>query len=73
MRVFTFLLFVLTIVAGFLSYNGVGSLTETVKLTYAYLALLTVACTLISLTIRPAAPDGVPTQVHDSASIDLQS
>ncbi|MBV8897378.1 MAG: hypothetical protein JO051_12760 [Acidobacteriaceae bacterium] len=54
MRVFTYLLFVLTVVAGLLSYYGIGTLTETVKLTYAYLALSTVACVLISLTMRPA-------------------
>ena len=54
MRVFTYLLFFLTVIAGFLSYNGIGTLTETVKLTYAYLALSTVACVLISLTMRPA-------------------
>ena len=54
MRVFTYLLFFLTVIAGLLSYYGIGTLTETVKLTYAYLALSTVACVLISLTMRPA-------------------
>lgn len=60
MRVFTFFLFILTIVAGCLSYKGLGDLTETLKLTYAYLALSTVACALITLTIRP--------QVHTEAA-----
>jgi len=59
MRVFTILLFVLTIVAGFLSYYGIGNLTETVKLTYAYLALSTVASALITLTMRPAVAQGI--------------
>lgn len=53
MRVFTFFLFMLTIVAGCLSYKGLGDLTEIVKLTYAYLALSTVACASITLTMRP--------------------
>jgi hypothetical protein len=60
MRVFTYLLFVLTVIAGFLSYKGIGTLTETVKLTYAYLALSTVACALISLTMRPAIQRRIP-------------
>lgn len=60
MRVFTYLLFVLTLIAGFLSYKGVGNLTETVKLIYAYFALSTVACALISLTMRPAMQRRVP-------------
>lgn len=60
MRVFTYLLFILTVISGFLSYNGIGTLTETVKLTYAYLALSTVACALISITMRPAMQRRVP-------------
>ncbi|HZS54723.1 MAG TPA: hypothetical protein VFA65_10000 [Bryobacteraceae bacterium] len=48
MRVFTVLLFILTVVAGFVSHNGMGNLTEMAKLTYAYLALSTVACALIA-------------------------
>ena len=65
MRVFTYLLFILTIIAGFLSYEGVGTLTETVKLTYAYLALSTVACALITLTMRPAMQRQIPISNSD--------
>jgi hypothetical protein len=56
MRSFTLGLLILTIIAGLLSYFGVGAFTETVKLTYAYLALSTLASGLISLTIRPEMP-----------------
>jgi hypothetical protein len=60
MRFVTSLLFVLTVIAGFLAYKGVGTLTETVKLTYAYLEWSTVACTLISLTMRPSVQHRTP-------------
>ena len=53
MRVFTLGLLILTIIAGFMSYYGVGSLTETIKLTYAYLALSTLACGLVTVSVRP--------------------
>ncbi len=58
MRVVTLLLLFLTVVAGCLSYNGIGGLTETMKLAYAYLALSTLACGLIGATMRTAAPNG---------------
>ena len=60
MRVFTVLLLILTIVAGCLSYNGIGVFTETVKLTYAYLVLSTVASVFITLTMRPLIARPVP-------------
>lgn len=66
MRTFTVVLFVLTVIAGFLSYHGIGSLTDTVKLTYAYLALSTLASGLISLTMRPAVPHRVDVR-HDGS------
>ena len=53
MWVFTICLFILTVISGCLSYAGLGHLTETVKLTYAYLALLTAASGLLSLLMRP--------------------
>ena len=56
MRAFTFCLFVLTIVFGCLSYAGLGHFTEIIKLTYAYLALSTIASALITITMRPATP-----------------
>ncbi len=59
MRTFTFLLFVLTLVAGFLSYYGIGAFTETVKLAYAYLALSTLASGFIALTMRPSVPNQI--------------
>jgi hypothetical protein len=65
MRAFTVLLFALTIVSGCLSYYGIGGLTEIVKLTYAYLALSTVACGLICLTMRPAVPRQVAAHVQN--------
>lgn len=70
MRVFTFLLFVLTIIAGCLSYNGMGTLTETVKLMYAYLALLTLACAAICLTMRPEAQRPASRQMADLGSVE---
>jgi multidrug efflux pump subunit AcrB len=54
MRFVTLLLLLLTVVAGFLSYYGIGGLTDLMKLTYAYLALSTIASALVSLTMRPA-------------------
>jgi hypothetical protein len=56
MRAFTLLLFVLTVITGCLAHYGVGALTETLKLTYAYLLLSTVACGLINLIL----PDRMP-------------
>lgn len=64
MRVFTLGLLILTVIAGFLSYNGAGSLTETIKLTYAYLALSTLACGFITLTVRPQLSRSVPAAVE---------
>jgi hypothetical protein len=64
-RFLTYLLFFLTVAAGFFSYKGVGTLTETVKLTYAYLALLTLASALISLIMRPAIQRRVPASNED--------
>jgi hypothetical protein len=64
MRVFTLGLLILTIIAGFVSYHGLGSLTETMKLTYAYLALSTLACGLITLSIRPQLPRRVAARIQ---------
>jgi ABC-type Fe3+-siderophore transport system permease subunit len=50
MRLLTSLLFVLAVIAGFLAYKGFGTLTEPLKLTYAFLALSTLASALINLT-----------------------
>jgi hypothetical protein len=70
MRAFTILFFVLTVIAGCLSYYGIGSMT--VKLAYAYLALSTAASVLITLTMRPAM-DRVPVEARDSRSAELLS
>jgi hypothetical protein len=59
MRLFTYLL-VLTVITGFLSYNGVGTITETVKLTYACLALSTVVCALVGLSKRLSVQGRIP-------------
>ena len=64
MRVFTLGLLILTIIAGFMSYYGVGTLTDTVKLTYAYLALSTLACGFVTVTIRPETPRRVTSHVQ---------
>lgn len=64
MRVFTLGLLILTIIAGVISYYGVGSLTETIKLTYAYLALSTLACGLINVAMRPELPRHVAASVQ---------
>lgn len=69
MRVFTFFLFVLTIIAGCLSYNGIGSMT--VKLAYAYLALSTLASVLITLTMRPPMRRA-PAQASEISSMEPQ-
>ena len=69
MRAFTLLLFVLTVVVGCLAYYGIGALTETLKLAYAYLLLSTVACGLINLTIRPATPRRVPARVQNTSEL----
>lgn len=68
MRVFTFSLLVLTIVVGILAYYGLGALTEIVRLTYAYLALSTVACGLITLAMprETANRAGSGSQVEQS-------
>lgn len=66
MRAFTLLLFVMTVIAGCLSYYGIGALTETLKLAYAYLLLSTVACGL--LTLRPLAPSRVSAQLQNDGS-----
>jgi hypothetical protein len=60
MRAFTLLLFVLTVAAGCLAYYGVGVLTETFKLAYAYLLLSTVASAAVNVSTRPAALRRIP-------------
>ena len=62
MRVLTCLVFALTIIAGWLSYNSNGSVAEVVKLAYAYLALMSVVCAMIVLTMKPAVPSRVSLQ-----------
>jgi hypothetical protein len=62
MRFFTLFLLILTVVAGYLSYHGLGTLTETVKLTYAYLALSTLASALIGLDMPRETPRRVAEQ-----------
>lgn len=66
MRTFTLLLFVLTVVAGCLAYYGIGELTETLKLTYAYLLLVTVASGVVNLSMRPQTPRRVPARIDNS-------
>jgi len=68
MRLFTLSLLVLTVFVGMLAYYGVGALTEILRLTYAYLALSTVACGLITLTMRRGSdmPANAPEQVERS-------
>ena len=66
MRVFTLGLLILTIIAGVMSYYGVGTLTETIKLTYAYLALSTLACGLISVTVRRELPRRITATVESA-------
>jgi hypothetical protein len=48
------------VIAGWISYNGNGSVTEIVKLAYAYLALMSVVCAMIMLTMKQATPQRVP-------------
>ena len=69
MRAFTLLLFVFTIVAGCLAYYGMGALTETLKLVYAYLLLSTIASGVINLGMRPATPRRMPARVQDTNSL----
>ena len=68
MRVFTFGLLVLTVLVGIFAYYGLGALTEVLRLTYAYLALSTLACGLITLTMpkEPATRANVSEQVEQS-------
>ncbi len=63
MRTFTLLLFVLTVIAGCFAYYGIGDLTETMKLTYAYLLLSTMACGVIGVSMRPS-PQRRSTEQH---------
>ena len=63
MRVLTCVVFALTIVAGWCSYSRTDSAAEFLKLAYAYLALMSVVCAMIVLTMKPAPssrplPDG---------------
>ena len=69
MRAFTLLLFVLTVIAGCLAYYGIGALTETLRLAYAYLLLSTVACGLINLSLRPVTPRPIPAQLQNEDQI----
>jgi hypothetical protein len=66
MRAFTLLLFVLTVVAGCLAYYGMGQLTETLKLAYAYLLLSTVASGIINISMRPTTPRRMPARVQNN-------
>ena len=66
MRAFTLLLFVLTVAAGCLAYYGMGMLTETLKLAYAYLLLSTVASGLINVSMRRTAARRIPARAQST-------
>ena len=55
MRVLSCLVFLLTAFTGWLSFSHSGSTSEVLKLAYAYLALMSVVCTMIMLTMKPRA------------------
>jgi hypothetical protein len=69
-QAFSVFLFFLTVAAGVVSHSGFGSSTDTVKLTYAYLALSTIVCALITVTMRPAMRANLPEQARDVSSIE---
>lgn len=58
MRIFTWIFFLITLVAGFTAFHDTGSDVETWKLLYAYSALTTVVCALVSLAARRPQPSG---------------
>ena len=69
MRAFTFSLLLLTVIVGILAYYGLGALTEILRLTYAYLALSTVTCGLITMTMPRQSATGAaaaPGQIEHS-------
>ena len=55
MQIFTSISVILTIVTGIAAFNQSGNGSEVLKLLYAYLALTTVVCALISLAARKPA------------------
>lgn len=71
MRVLTCLVFALTLVSGWLSYSSNGSVSEVVKLAYAYLALMSVVCAMIVLTMRPAGNQTVVARKAEPSSPQL--
>jgi hypothetical protein len=69
-QAFSIFLFFLTVGAGVVSHSGFGSATDTVNLTYAYLALSTIVCAVITVTTRPAMRANLPEQSRDVSSVD---
>jgi hypothetical protein len=55
MRIFTTVCFVLTILVGIAAFNTIGESAELLKLLYAYFALTTVVCGLITMAARRPA------------------
>lgn len=56
MRIFTSIFFLLTVIAGFAAFHGSGNEAEMLKLLYAYLALTTLVCALITMAARKPTP-----------------
>lgn len=58
MRTFTLILLLLTITAGYAAFSNPA--IEGLKLLYAYLALTTIVCGMLSLAVGRTAPRATP-------------
>ncbi len=69
MRTATGVSFALTIAAGYSAFSGFGPNTETVKLLYAYLALMSVVCALVTMAAaKPLKSQPIPVKSETSTS-----
>jgi hypothetical protein len=64
MRVFTYIFLFLTVAVGCAAFRGSGESAEFLKLLYAYLALTTVVCSLITMAARKPAPKSAPASIQ---------
>lgn len=74
MRVLTCIVFALTILAGWFSYGRTDTAAELLKLAYAYLALMSLVCAMIVLTMKPApSRSSAAGKANSSAPVPNQS